>query len=325
MATRHPWVDNICQLLERIILGREASKVLDRLGELNGGAELYVLPVWGWAVSRIDVGRKDRIVGSTERLLLPVRLTWAPAPVVLLPAGEPASATFTATGMGHSAVGEVHLDGAASEGELRDGGLEPTADWGPRVRGRTASRAALLQMVEDGKAAYWEVLTLLEAKVAHALDHATSAASADLAVSHERARALDSITLETLQAQMVYGSQDAASDEPSPMQRLVERCTHPGTFTKVDPERYVLTSVRRDARAVVRRALGDPHIGGKVRALAAELGTTDLEAIVAEYRSRYPADRLSTDRAVAALSLRPHPNASTFPLTDSEEFWVAAS
>ena len=53
----------------------------------------------------------------------------------------------------------------------------------------------------------------------------------------------------------------------------------------------------------MRRAIGDPHVGPKVRGLARELGTTDVDTIVAAYRRRWPGDHLAADRAGQALSV----------------------
>lgn len=316
MNGRHPWVDNITAMLQRIVHGRAAEQAAADLDTERGGAgwSLFVLPAWGWAVSRINVGRKDRVVGSPQRLLLPVRLTWSPAGVLVVAGDRARQASFTAAGMGHSAVGTVQLDPGrpAGEGGLPDGVLEPAPVWGPRATGRVGVLGELDRLVDDGRAGYWEVMSFLEGKVERALHFATSRASTELLDVGERARALDDISLETLRSTMVYGA--LGQGDPSPIQRLVERCTAPGTFARVDPERYILTSVRRDARAEVRKALGDPHIGSKIRAVAAELGPVGVDALIAAYRARYPGDRLSVNRALAALSVRAHPNASTYPL-----------
>lgn len=314
-AQRHPWVDRIAGMLARILHGRAAEAALEQVRSCPAPA-LFVLPKWAWVVSRIDVGRKDRIPGSEERLLLPVRLMWRPAGVVVVTTG-PTEAPFTATGMGHTNTGTVLLDPSAppGTGRLADGSLDPSEVWGPVVTGKQAVRAELTRLVEDGRVAYWEVLSLLEEKVERALNRATSTATRDMGLRAEHARALDEISLETLRSTMVYG--DGEQEGPSPVQRLVEKCTSPTAFVRVDPERYLLTAVRRDARQEVRKALGDPRIGSKIRAVATELGPVGIDEIIAVYRQRYPGDRLSVNRALAALSLRPHPNASTVPFTES--------
>ncbi|MGC0252645.1 hypothetical protein [Pseudactinotalea sp. Z1748] len=315
---RHPGVERLTGMLARILHGRAAQVGREELKAAPTGAtlSLFVLPEWGWAISRIDVGRKDRIPGSTDRLLLPVRLTWRPGSVVV--ANQVTKAHFTAAGMGHNNTGTIHLDPGAEEarGSLADGTLDPDEVWGSVATGRRAVRGELDRLIEDGRGAYWEVLSLLEEKVERALHRATSTATQDMGPRAERAKALDDISLETLRSTMVYG--DDAQDEPSPVQRLVEKCTSPTAFVRVDPERYVLTAVHRDARQEVRKAIGDPRIGSKIRAVAAELGPVGLDELIAAYRAKYPADRLSVNRALAALSLRPHPNASTFPLATDD-------
>src|SRR5699024_9606795 len=154
-------------------------------------------------------------------------------------------------------------------------------------------------------------LGVLEENLDHALKHATCAMRNG--VVGQPTAALDDITLERIRTEVVYGTDGPSS----PIQRLVERCTRPGTFARVDPEKYVISSVRTDARAAVRKALGDPHVGSKVRRLATEMPEADLEDLVAAYRQRYPADRLSTTRAEAALSVAPDANAVTVPLHEA--------
>lgn len=322
---RHPFVDNIVGLLQRVLAGRAAQECLDgmRLAPAGKDEQLFVLPTWGWAIAAIDVGRKDSIAGSDERLLLPVRLVWEPGPVVRTVGTRRRKVSFSASGLGHTGAGEAMIDPVAGPGALVDGSLEPSETWGPIARGSRNVLAELQRLVADGHGAYWQVLSLLEQKAERALNFATSAAARDMHPAFDRSQALDATTLETLRSVMVYG--EHGQNTPSPVQRLVERCTAPTTFAQVDPERYILTSLRRDAREEVRKALGDPRIGNKIRTLAAELGPVGLDELIAAYRRHYPADRLSTSRAMAALVLRPHPNASTFNLSDDGPYERAAS
>ena len=81
---------------------------------------------------------------------------------------------------------------------------------------------------------------------------------------------VDQVKLDQLRDQMMFGD----DTHSSAAERLLKLCTSPGTFRRVDPLRYLTTAIRRDATTAVRRAIGDPHIGPKVRGLARELGTT---------------------------------------------------
>src|SRR5699024_7043936 len=142
-----------------------------------------------------------------------------------------------------------------------------------------------------------------------------------------------------IRTEMVYNADRGVS----PIQRLMERCTRAGAFARVDSEKYVVTSVRTDARAEVRKARGEPpagtevrhwgigrreaypvelmrayrHVGSKVLHLAIEMPEADLDELVAAYRQRYPSVRLSTSRARAALTVAPDANAVTVPLHDA--------
>ncbi|MPV50148.1 hypothetical protein GCG21_09045 [Pseudactinotalea sp. HY160] len=335
---RHRYIDELCSLLESVVLGREAEKVLRDMPNLgsnlgssagsaagsagNGDVSLFVLPVWGWAHSRIDVGRKDLIPSTGGRYLLPVRLRAYPSHVIV--SATATVAHFVGVGMGHGLAGHTTCDPAAAPGVLPDGTLTLPATWGPVASGGAASSGAasggvrvrreLDRLVAAGKEAYWRALALIESDLEEALHKATTAAAIDMPGADPSRRALDAISLDTIRTTMVYG--EGAS--PSSAQRLVERCVQTATFARVDPQRFVLTHLRRDARAAVRKALGDPHIGSKVRRLAGEMEGASLEEVVAAYRLRYPADKLSTARAEAALSVAPHPNASTFPLNHDD-------
>lgn len=303
---RHPFIDHLCTLLDRILLGRGARRALEH--PIPAGASLFVLPTWGWAHPLIDVGRKDRD-RQGGRLLLPVRYTFYPSNVIVT--SRPQVVHYVGVGLGHGMAGSMLLDPSADPGQgPADGRLSLPGTWGPASHaGSVASR--LNELDQDGQLAYWEALGVLEENLEHALKRASCAAR-DGVVGKPPA-AVDDITLERIRTEMVYGTDHGVS----PIQRLVERCTRPGTFARVDPEKYVVTSVRTDARAAVRKALGDPHVGSKVRHLAIEMPEADLDELVAAYRQRYPSDRLSTSRARAALTVAPNANAVTVPLHEA--------
>lgn len=314
---RHPHVERLCLLLERIVHGRAASELIDTGAS---GDQLFLLPVWSWQEARISVGHKDcDDADPGQRLLLPVRMRWHPGPLVLTSADLEGAAGYVGTGLGHGMAGVLDLDAGAPDSTdtgpvLEDGKAVPSQAARPAIQGRSRVRAELSRLARDGHSAYWEALTLMEAEAARALRRAQYAQSYDLMPQHQRGRVLDDIAMETIRTHMVYGAPDS---DHSCVQRLVDRCTQTRTFLRVDPGRYVTDSLRRDARAAVRRALGDPHVGSKVRALALELGReATLAELVAAYRDRYPADKLSLARAAAALSTAPHLSATALPFTD---------
>ncbi len=105
---RHGWLDPMCALLEKIIIGRHAGVLLEDPEKLPETAALAQLPIWWWTRPSAPVGRKDRSADGGQ-LLLPVRINWVPAPVVVLRAGTELRARWSAAGLGRSGTGETVL------------------------------------------------------------------------------------------------------------------------------------------------------------------------------------------------------------------------
>ncbi|MHB8318098.1 MAG: hypothetical protein ACYDEP_02535 [Acidimicrobiales bacterium] len=160
--------------------------------------------------------------------------------------------------------------------------------------------SVLHEFAADGKAAYWEILTDIEQHLRWAFQRAHSAVSAELFPSEQRP-VLDPVTQETLLTTLLLGDLD---DNNGMVSRLIERCLTPKKFQRVDPEKYVVTALFSASETAIRRRIADPHIGRKIRRFAnANEDLDDLEALVSEYVTAYPKDRLSTKRAEAALTV----------------------
>ncbi|MFC7400913.1 hypothetical protein ACFQQD_01145 [Citricoccus sp. GCM10030269] len=108
---------------------------------------------------------------------------------------------------------------------------------------------------------------------------------------------------------MMVGDAAVDSTEEASVSRLVEQCLRHDRFAKVDPLMFFSRNLRRDAEDHVRRAIGDPRIGPKIRRVAARMPGAGLEEIVEEYRRVHPQDKLSTARAQAALNVGSDPMA----------------
>ena len=309
--TRHPGISEMCSLLDRVIVGRAAAAALENMPSDRSSGHLFVMPSWAWAHSRIDVGRKDRNPAG-GRYLLPVRLTWYPSPVVVVQEGS-ALAGVLGVGLGTRSASTVQLDPESPATELVDGHVHLPRRLGPVASGSMSEIERMIESLsQEGNLAYWEALARLETKVTWALSKANVAAGLDIYGGGMGTTALDETSMESLRDSMVYGD----GDKTSPVQGLVERGIKHSAFAKVDPEMYFTAAVSRDARAAIRRALGDPHIGSKVRRLAREQEFASLDELIAEYRRLYPADRLSYERAEAALRVTVHPNATTISLDE---------
>jgi hypothetical protein len=84
--------------------------------------------------------------------------------------------------------------------------------------------------------------------------------------------------------------------------KLIDRCLAATTFRNVDPQRYVIASMRENADRAIRVALDDPRTGRKVRNIAKELGTRDPDEILSVYRERFPKERTGIKLVKRALT-----------------------
>jgi hypothetical protein len=178
--------------------------------------------------------------------------------------------------------------------------------------------AHLNALVKSGESARWEMLQELEPKLKSFAHQAHSAVSYEIGLSTGVVEPmLDELGLEQIVDAMMYGELQDEDDEtgerekgkPSAMFRLIELCLEPDCFLKVDPLKYMTKHMRRDAETQIRRRLGDPHIGPKIREIARRHPRAEITDIVEAYREVYPKDRLSLPRARAALSVSPSASA----------------
>lgn len=321
MPTRHPWNDQMAGFLHAIGMGELAAH--HPRDDLPVRGAVIVLPTWTWGLSAINVGAKDRAKDGS-RLSLPIQIGWDGGPLVVLEEGETVTLSWWMVGMGHSRRGEATVtctdgtDGVDGSFEWSAPESETTIPVPVRVTEASVPswrmRQVLDDLVEDGKLAMWEAMErYLAPALRAALRRSEQQLNAESCETHgaPMGSIFDPVTVDAIETRLLLG--DEAKD--GPVRRLLLRCaTNTGLFFRVDPQRFMITAIARDAKAEMRRTLGDPHIGPKVRRIALKLGTRDIDAILREYRERYPADNLSARRAEAALGLWELPSAATFPL-----------
>jgi hypothetical protein len=301
---RHPgrsaW---LCGRLSRVIAGQAAAAVT--AGRCS--AAVVVLPTWRWVAHPL-----------TARVV-PVRLHWEPSPVVVVTSGATATFHWTELGAGHTGSGVTAITasrGAPPPAENRSGVDIPESVTVPTLPPSGVKRA-LAALAADGETARWEAMIGLEPNVRTALRRAHAEIAAEVGPALDgTCRLVDHIDHQALADWMLLG--DASSQHLPPLARLIARCCQPTTFVKVDPKRYVDSALRVYATEAIRRALGDPHVGPKVRAAAAQLGTTNVDDVLAFYRRRRPGDRLGRCRAEAALSILRRPTGPPVPFAAPE-------
>jgi len=301
-TVRHEWIDTWCGHLQRVLLAAGQDT------PVAAGARLVALPAWLWMVPGIDVGRKAHRADGTS-MLLPVRITWGSG--THLVALEPGThrLPWTAVGMGHSSAGElvVEVDAAGTHVAPPHPDLTPV-DLGPD------SAALRDQVTSDATDARWQARMSLERMVTRAVDGALASVSADvLGARGPQMLVLDPTGRDQVIDQMLLGR----DGDDGAVSRLIERSLAPGAFVRVDPLRYLKVDLQRSAEAYVRRAIGDPPIGRKIRRVQRSMPQASIDEVISAYRQLHPGDDLSTGRAARALTASADIMAvATFPLQE---------
>jgi hypothetical protein len=303
-AVRQDYQGVLCWRLGRMVTGRTAENALATKAKAS---RLAVLPVWLWLPPKQDMGRKGQG-------LAPIQVNYQGGPVVLSSSGSEAERVeWTAVGAGWD-IGSQLTVGASGEPAPNPSPTRSPNELPASVQaehlGVEGVRLRLQALAEDGQAARWE---LVEELSSMALKYVWRARSAALASLHPRADGMleQLFSTEDVQAaadELVLG----ADGRRSRVDSLLERCLQPRTFERVDPLRYIATSLRCSARQMVNRRLGDPDIGAQVRRLAdqlelpthRELTEEEIHLVKKSYLVHRPSSRLGKARIAAATRPR---------------------
>lgn len=308
---RHGWMNNWCGTLGHIITGRAADRLLE--SPLPDQAGLVALPSFLWREAGMNLGRKDRARGG-GKLLMPIRVVWSSGAVAVINEGDTVL-YWEAEGSG------IHQSGSLEVrlGSYGGGTLDITDADIPQhpvtvpATDRLSLEAELLGLSENGRHAWWHALASLEVYVDKAVRQAHRYVTLDAGIGTEEPpdsfRFLDEQAIVTATNRLLIGDLDDPG-RPSSVVRLLHRSLEPGAFIKVDPEMFTQRAIRRDAQLEVRRVVGDPAQGSKIRRTARDLGATGLDddaidLVLAEYRIRHPADKMGRRRIKKALQVRP--------------------
>lgn len=309
---RHGWMSSWCDTLARIVAGQDAKALVD--DGLPRRAGVLVLPSFLWHRSGIDMGRKDRARGG-GRLLMPVRIVWSHGTVVLVEPGDSVEVSWEASGLGVDLEGSVTLTAGATGWEVLSflsGDVPPEGTKAP-VLGPSDLASRLAEVVEDGTKAWWHAITSMEGYVEKAVRNAhryiTIDTHSDNGECPDTMRLLDDQALAACTDRLLLGDPEKP-DAPSSVVRLLNKSLQPGAFSRVDPEMFTQRAIRRDAQLEVRRCVGDPATGSKIRRTARDLGITNpdhggAELVLREYQVRHPRDRMGLDRIKQAMTVCP--------------------
>lgn len=108
----------------------------------------------------------------------------------------------------------------------------------------------------------------------------------------------DHVALESLATSLLWGT-DSQTD--SIVLRMVDRAA--ATHINNQPlGSWFDVNLRARAEEAVRRHIGDPHIGRKIRRLAREQSPESIDELIDMYRRAHPRESVGRDRVIAALS-----------------------
>jgi hypothetical protein len=159
------------------------------------------------------------------------------------------------------------------------------------------ARRTLDDLASDGRSARWEILHIFENNLRWNFERALRSVNVELGL--ESMPAIDRAASETIQNNILLGD-DGRSD--SLALRLINRCLEGEAFSRVDPECYVRRALFSGSESAIRRYIGDPHIGRKVRKVSDQIQSDDVDLITEEFSRQNPNAKLGSNRAKAALS-----------------------
>lgn len=185
-----------------------------------------------------------------------------------------------------------------------------SGEWPNAAAPRYVPRAKTV--AEDGSRALFELVASLEDHVAEALAQANRYVARELeGRTGDEAEgwsetfnhgAVDRIALDVLSSELLYGRDDENES-------TVIRMAKSAALTNINNQplgSWWSINVRARAEERIRRHIGDPHIGPKVRRFTAAYlrnhGDASLEELLRQYRAANPRDMAGRDRLVAALS-----------------------
>lgn len=304
-APRHAHLEIITTDIARIIHGRDAHAAR---ADLPAPATMYALPLWAWTHAEADLGRKDRAADGA-RLLMPARLDWDIPSIGMIT--DATTATYTVRGLGITRTGSVLITPTATPpGSIDSPPVSTSLDsidaWTARVSPDLWELHRHL-ITHRAESAYWALIKSIERNAEYYLVRS----SASLAISlgtEVGSDVIDDVEREAIIATYVLGADGENGD--SKAMRLVERCLAPGAFERVDPQRMITKSVRRDMTQELRSFLGDSRQGSTIREIARHIGAFDAErdvdvkAVRDEFNRQHPEHPVGDDKVRNALRLR---------------------
>ncbi len=150
--------------------------------------------------------------------------------------------------------------------------------------------APLLALQQKGKQAAWELVMRLEPYILSLVLGASRRIAAEVGTP---GGVLDDVAADEVTDELVTGGL---------VLKLVERLATTEKVISQSIGSYLHINLRSMTETAVRRRIGDPHVGRKIRRVFAESGAGSMGELLAYYRNKYPSEKVSEKRALAALS-----------------------
>lgn len=171
--------------------------------------------------------------------------------------------------------------------------------------GNVIELAPLNALHKKGKQAAWELVMRLEPYVLSLVLGASRRIAAEVG---SIGGVLDDVAADEVTDELVTGGL---------VLRLVERLATTEKLLSQSLGSYLHINLRSMAETAVRRRIGDPHVGRKIRRAFEESGAGSMAELLAFYKDRYPSEKVSEKRALAALSAGSLVGANALPFDET--------
>lgn len=165
--------------------------------------------------------------------------------------------------------------------------------------------APLRVLREKGKTEAWKLVMRLEPYIASLVSSAARRIAAEVG---QPGSVLDDAAVEEVVSDLVTGGL---------VLKLVERMATTDKLLSQSLGSYLHINLRSMTETAVRRRIGDPHVGRKIRRAFSDSGAGSMAELLKFYHARYPSEKLAEKRALAALSAGSLVGASALPFDET--------
>lgn len=262
---------------------------------------------WGQdATALLQADIEDRVTGFMFRLplFLPrtnIRVQWSEPLIGYVDPGEARELRWRAW---DRKTGE--LEGVVEVRGVMNAQIDMGEGWTARVTEtlHTRRRPGLKKLVADGEKALWDLIMMWRPKLYTQVQIASSGVLHEIFDTGEGEDSLvggviDVVEAEQIVDELLYGKEG----EDSIFIRIAHRVAGDLRDGSGDPWAWVQRNLRSASESAVRRLIGDPAAGRKIRRVHRALGEdSTLDSLLEAYREEFPNEKMGKKRIVDALS-----------------------